>query len=328
MNAKPLQLRGLFPAPSVPFDQDERIIENEFSQHIAHIGAINGVGGVAVNGHQGEMLALSRRERQRIIELARASLPTDRLVISGVLAPSVAETVEQLREARDAGADAALVLPPFDYMPRRILARSTDAPVAYFSAVAEKIDFPLVIFQYPHATGVWYTTETMVKLAAIPSVVGTKHAVRHLELYAEQWEALRGKISVLAARDAPGLLSKMMVGADGACIGIANIAPQFWADYVTLCLDQKFVEARAVFMQRLLPLINHVWSEAVPRRVTYSASTKEALVQLGIFSSAHVRAPEIDVNAAERMEIRAGLIKAGLLESNGSLAHNATGSWS
>ena len=69
-----------------------------------------------------------------------------------------------------------------------------------------------------------------------------------------------------------------------------------------------------------------MWSEAVPRRVTYSASTKEALVQLGIFTSAHVRAPEIDVNAAERMEIRTGLIKAGLLERNASQAHNATGS--
>ena len=66
-------------------------------------------------------------------------------------------------------------------------------------------------------------------------------------------------------------------------------------------------------MYRLMPLITHVWSERVPRRVTYSASTKEALVQLGVFSSGLVKAPELNVNDKERQEIRLGLTKAGLL---------------
>src|SRR3972149_1733096 len=124
MAAKPLKLRGLFPAPSVPFDQNLNIIEPEFARHISTMGRTEGIGGVAVNGHQGEMLALSATERQRVIELARASLPAHKLVISGVLSSSISEMVQQLREAKDAGADAALVMPPFDFMPRRILARS------------------------------------------------------------------------------------------------------------------------------------------------------------------------------------------------------------
>ena len=315
MAAKPLKLRGLFPAPSVPFDQNLNIIEPEFARHISTMGRTEGIGGVAVNGHQGEMLALSATERQRVIELARASLPAHKLVISGVLSSSISEMVQQLREAKDAGADAALVMPPFDFMPRRILARSWEAPYAFFSGIAEKNDLPLVIFQYPFASGIWYNTETMLRLAEIDTVVGVKHAVRHLELYAEQYEALRGKISVLAARDAPGLLAKMFVGSDGACIGISNIAPELWAAFVAHCLEDEVKEAKDIFLKRLMPIVTHVWSESVPRRVTYSASTKEALVQLGVFSSSRVRPPELDVNEQERAQIREGLQKAGLLTS-------------
>ena len=313
MGSKSIKLRGLFPAPSVPFDKNLDILKKEFSNHVAAMGRIAGIGGVAVNGHQGEMLALSSKERQKIIELARDNLPARKFVISGVLSSSIPGVVKQLREAKSAGADAALVMPPFDYMPRRILSRSWEAPYAFFAKAAEKVDLPLVIFQYPHSSGIWYTTETMVRLAAIDTVVGVKHAIRHLELYAEQYEALRGKISVLAARDAPGLLSKMIIGSDGACIGISNIAPEYWATFVTHCLENRLQEAKDVFLRRLMPLIENVWSESVPRRITYSASTKEALVQLGVFSSSAVRPPELDVNDKDRAQIREGLHRAGLL---------------
>jgi 4-hydroxy-tetrahydrodipicolinate synthase len=309
-----IPLKGLFPAPSVPFAANSKILWPEFARHIQSMGAVRGVGGVAVNGHQGEMLSLTPQERQKVISAAREHMPTHKWVISGLLASSITESVQQLRQIKAAGANAALVMPPFDYMPRRILARSWHGPYAYFAELADKVDLPLLIFQYPHASGLWYDTETMLRLAEIDQVIGTKHAIRHLELYAEQWEALRGKIAVLAARDAPGLLSKMMLGADGVCIGISNIATSHWAKFTTLCLAHRFNEAREIFVTHLMPLISHVWSERVPRRISYSASTKEALVQLGVFSSSHVRSPEVNVSPADIETIRAGLIKAGLLK--------------
>jgi len=315
-NRRPIKLKGLFPAPSVPFAANSKISTAEFANHVRAMGSIRGVGGVAVNGHQGEMLSLTARERQQIIAIAREQMPVKKYVISGVAASSIPEMVQQLRDAKSAGADAALVIPPFDYMPRRILARSWQAPYAFFSALADKVDLPLVIFQYPHSSGTWYDTDTMIRLAEIDSVIGVKHAIRHLELYAEQWEALQGKISVLAARDAPGLLAKMMIGADGICIGISNIATGHWAAFTNHCLKHNFNEARDVFMSHLMPLISHVWSERVPRRISYSASTKEALVQLGVFSSSHVRAPEVNVDQADIDRIYAGLVKAGLLPAS------------
>jgi hypothetical protein len=66
-------------------------------------------------------------------------------------------------------------------------------------------------------------------------------------------------------------------------------------------------------MSRLMPLMQHCWAENAPRATTHSASTKEALRQLGVFSSSRVRPPEQDVNEAERADIRLGLELAGLL---------------
>lgn len=313
MAQKSLRLRGLFPAPSVPFDDDLAIIEKEFSALIATMGRTDGIGGVAVNGHQGEIAALTARERMRVVELARENLPKDKYVISGVVAPSIHEAVEQMQNARSAGADAVLVLPPFDYMPRRRLTRSWEGPYSFFAGIAEKCDLPIVIFQYPFASGIYYNTETMLKLAEIDSVVGVKHAVRHLELYCEQWEALRGKIAVLAARDAPALMTKMFVGCDGCCVGISNIAPELWARFTTLCLEHSYNEARDLFVERLIPLMHHVWGDFPPHVSTHSAGTKEALRQLGVFSSSRVRPPETDITPAEVADIRIGLEKAGLL---------------
>ncbi len=314
MKTKPLQLRGLYPAPSVPFDRDLAIAEGEFARHIAAMGRIDGLGGVALNGHQGEVAALTPRERMRVVEIAREELPKDKHVISGVISPSIADMAQQMKDARSAGADACLVIPPFDYMPRRVLTKSWKAPYGFFAGLADKCDLPIVIFKYPFASNIYYSTEAMTRIAEIDSVVGVKHAIRNLGLYAEQWEALRGKISVLAARDAPGLLAKMLIGSDGSCIGIANIAPEYWAKFTTECLAQDFNTARETFMARLLPLMQHCWAENQPRATTHSASTKEALKLLGVFSSSRVRPPEVDCDERESAEIRVGLEKAGLLE--------------
>jgi 4-hydroxy-tetrahydrodipicolinate synthase len=288
-------------------------MESDFARHMAAMGRVPGLGGVAVNGHQGEVAALSRRERLRVIELARENLPKDKAVISGVLSPSIPDMAEQMKDARSAGADAALVIPPFDYMPRRILTRSWQAPYAFFAGLAERCDLPIVVFQYPHASGIWYSTEALTRIAEIDSVVGVKHAIRNLGIYAEQYDALKDRLSILAARDAPGLMTKMFIGADGACIGISNIAPEIWAEFTTDCLEHRFNEAREVFISRLLPLMQHCWAENAPRATTHSASTKEALRQLGVFGSSRVRPPEQNVNEAERADIRLGLELAGLL---------------
>lgn len=310
---KSLRLRGLFPAPAVPFDDDLNIVEPEYRRHIEYLSSVDGVGGVVVNGHAGEVTTLTPAERQRIVEMAREAAPSEILVVAGVEALSTAEAIQRAREAKAAGADAALVLPPFDYFPRRAMTRTPDAPYRFFSDLAEAVDLPLIVFQYPVFTGVSYTTEVLVRLAEIDSVVAVKNAAWNVSVYAEQYAALKGKVSVLAACDAPELLAMMEIGADGALIGISNVATELWAQFVTSCLNREFDKAARLFVERLMPITEDVFGDVEKSPTSFNAATKEALVQLGRFSTSRVRPPELDVTVEERARIRDGLRRAGLL---------------
>lgn len=306
------RLTGLFPALAVPFDAGLRVAEDEFSAQIAEVGAFDGVGGVAVNGHAGEIASLRPAERLRIVELARAALPIGKLVITGVDAPTPGLGIDAIRDAHAAGADAALVLPPFDSMARRSLSSNTAAVVGYFEELA-RADVPLVVFQYPVATGASYPTEVLVQLTKIEQVVGVKNAAWHAEYYVEQLAALEGRVRVLAACDAPELLTMMLTGCDGLLLGASSVGTHLWSDYVLAVAAGDFNAARKVFVERLMPMLDAFFGTTRPRSATFTALTKEAQFQLGVFGSPAMRAPEVLADAADREVIRRALERAGLL---------------
>jgi 4-hydroxy-tetrahydrodipicolinate synthase len=309
--AKPLTIRGLFPAASVPFDDELNLIEHEFIDLIQHIGAADGVGGVAVNGHAGELTTLSAAERARVIQLAREYMPSDKLVISGIEDLSTSGSIDKLKAARDAGADAALVLPTFDYLPRRNLTQTWEAPYRYFEAISTA-GVPMVVFEYPQMTGISYTTDTLVRLADIEMVVAIKDTVANSQLYQEHLELVQPKLPILTAIDSPDLLGFMLLGCDGALIGVSQIGPEYWGRYVNHVLNDEVVEARDLFKARLLPLVTHVYSGRFHSIGSHNSKAKEALVQMGIFSTNHVRPPELDVQESDIEHIRVGLERANL----------------
>lgn len=313
-SAPGLELKGLYPAPVIPLDDGLRLLEREFIVHVQRLARVGAsVGGVVVNGHAGEVTALDRAERIRVIELARSAAPRGFDVISGIEALSTTEAIEQVRDAKEAGADGALVFPPFDYFPRRGMARTVEAPCRFFEAIAEQVDLPLIVFQYPIWTGISYTTETLVRLAEIDTVAGVKNACWDLATYIEQYDALDGKVPVLAACDGPELIDMLEHGAQGALVGISNVGTALWAEVVTECLAQRGDGVREMFVEKLVPLAHALFGDIAQGSKSFNALTKEALVQLGLFSTSRVRGPELDVTDEDRATVRQGLISAGLL---------------
>lgn len=310
--SQPLKLRGLFPAPTVPFERTGAIDHNEFGAYLASMSRIEGVSGVAVNGHAGELISLTPAERLNVVRTARSVFSTEQYVIAGVDPVSGEAGIDVLLETRAAGADAVLVLPPFDSMARRTLSRSPVAPVRFFEKLAEA-DVPIVVFQYPHATGCDYTTETLAEIARIDQVVAVKNAVWHAEYYLEQLTAVRGQAAVLAACDAPELLSMMMLGADGLLLGASAVGTEHWAMYVTHLRDGNYSAARDVFATTLLPILDATFGSTRPRSATFAALTKYALQVLGVFSSARVRAPEIQPDEKDKGIVRTAMAAAGLI---------------
>lgn len=309
-------LRGLIPAPAVPFDESLQLDKEELARHLTVMAELEGVGGFAVNGHAGELNALTLDERLTVIAQARKVTRPDQAVISGIDCPDPGRALVELRQLKLAGADAALVLPPFDSMARRGLARIGTAALDYFERLADA-DLPLVVFQYPQATGCSYPTQVLRQLARLDHVIAVKNAVWDAELYAEQLAAVASDVSVLAACDAPELLSMVAAGADGILLGASNVGTRSWSEFVHAALSGDFKAAKDIFVAVLMPLLDAQFGLTRVRSATFTALTKEALRQLGVFSSARMRPPEVEPDEGDRAFIAERLRAAGLLPVSG-----------
>jgi 4-hydroxy-tetrahydrodipicolinate synthase len=207
------------------------------------------------------------------------------------------------------------VLPAFDVRAYRRLIAHTPAVVDYFRALGEGAGLPMIVFQYGPQSGCAYSVDTMRALAdQVPQVVAIKATSGSLEAYRPFWDALKDKISVLAAVDGPPLVDMLEYGAHGALIGISTIGTHLWVDLVAAAAKGDKESLRRIFRENCAPIMEHVWENHLPTRISSEvAATKEALVQMGELPSSRVRPPAMDVDETTRAAIRHGLQQAGLL---------------
>lgn len=312
--AKPLVMRGLYPATITPFTDDLAVDYAELEKHLRETCDAPGVAGVAVNGGLGELLQLTLEEQVKIVELAVRVRRPGQLVIAGVEGRSARAVTESALALKRAGGEALLVFPPFDVRSYRRLAAHTPAVYAFFEELDRNVDLPMVVFQYPAISGLAYSIQTLRAIAGLRNVVAIKAASGVTPAYVELWDALHNRVSIMAAVDSPPLLEMLEHGSHGALIGISAIVPDRWAALLdaTAAGDKK--RAREIFEKVCRPLMASVFENQQPKRMTHeAAAVKEALVQLGQLRSARVRAPAIELDEADRREIRESLIAADLL---------------
>jgi 4-hydroxy-tetrahydrodipicolinate synthase len=319
---KPLALKGLFPATVTPFTESLAVDYVALEAHLREMAEIQGVTGIVVNSGLGEILQLTPDECDDIIRLAIRVRRPDQLVLAGVDGRSAADYVAAGKRARAAGADALLVLPLFDKRPYRRLAAHAPTVYSFFAELDSAIDLPMVIFQYPPNSGCAYPVEVLRAIAELKNVVAVKVATMgDMKAYAEVWDALKERLSILAGVDSPPLIDMLRHGAHGALIGIGAILPQVWADLLRYVSAGDRVAADALFEKVCKPLMASVFENQQPKRlVAESAASKEALVQLGRIPSARVRPPAMDVDEATRSVIRTSLVAAGLVKPIASVA--------
>ncbi|MDR1387736.1 MAG: dihydrodipicolinate synthase family protein [Propionibacteriaceae bacterium] len=308
--------QGLFPATITPFAPDLTIDFEALRRHFDAVASAPGVRGLAVNGHLGEILTLSRQERAQVVRAAVPALGRDQLLISGIEGRTAEQAVLDGLAVREAGAQALLVLPPIDVRPFRRLAANPAAMTDYFQTLARRVGLPMIVFLYPQHSGSAYSLEVLDALAAIPEVVAVKAATADVTRYGQVWDQVHDRVAVLAASDCPPLLGMMLQGLDGALLGISVIAPERWATLVDDVCDGRLERAWATFGDFAEPLMAAVFENQEPTGwASEAARTKEALVQLGLIPSSRVRPPAVDVDQSDRAVIRRGLRLAGLIDS-------------
>lgn len=304
---KPVKLRGSLPASLCPFRVDGSIDEDAFSAHVRWLVVASRGGGVVCNGHAGEVGSLTRVERRRVVELAVREAGGRAPVVAGIYTDSTIEAGNLALDAAEAGADALLVFPPsvFGGGGNRI----PEMPIEFVRAVAKAVDIPLVVFQYPIA-GLGYSTDTLLRLTEIPTLVGVKEGSDHLPTYERNLRAIkhaRPEVSVLTTNNTM-LFASTALGADGILSGSGSVVADLHHDLFEAIQRGDLASARRI-NDRIWPLTQAFYCDPP---VNMHNRMKVALEYLGRQPAALVRPPLQPLGAKERRRIVEGVRAAGL----------------
>ncbi|MCL4550488.1 MAG: dihydrodipicolinate synthase family protein [Bacteroidetes bacterium] len=293
------KLRGIMPPIATPFVNDEvaydKLVKN-FSRWNK-----TGLSGFVVMGSNGESVFLTREEKLKLVEAAKKNISGDKLLIAGTGSDSIRETISLSNDAADRGADYVLIFTPSFYKSEMKPA----AYIKYFSAVADKIKVPVIIYNVPKFTGVDIEAETVAKLAGHKNIVGIKNSSENIRQTTEIIDQTP-KDFVTIVGTASVLYSGISAGADGGILALANIAPDE-------CVQiQKFVEEgrhnEALKLQkRMLPV-----NKAITAKYGV-AGLKAAMDMLGYFGG-EPRAPLSVLNDTGKQELKQILVTAQLLK--------------
>lgn len=302
---------GVFPATLCPFNPDESIDEDGLRGYIHDIALVDGIKGFTCNGHTGEIMSLFPKERAQVTEIVAeiaAKAGRGQKVISGVSAEGSLEAIEHAKQARDAGADAILLMPPHHWLR---FGRSSESAVGFIEDVAAGAGVPIIVHQYPAWTKASYTLAEMLKMVEIPEVVAIKMGTRDMARWRYDYEMLKA-----AAPDKPiitchdeYLLASLLESADGALVGFAGFAPELIVNLVHAALDGDLAAARKA--QKLVdPLARIIYSFGEPSSEAHQRM-KCARWLMGKFPSAQVRRPLRPLSAEKVLDIKTRLEAIG-----------------
>ena len=308
-----MRIQGLIPATLTPFDAHGAIDYPELERHLKRVSSANGLYGIAVNGHAGEILALSSQERQDVVACAKKVLPPGLKLVAGIEGHHFDDLIQQGLNAKQAGADMLLVLPPFDVRPYRMLAGHPESVKEIFQRLNDEVGLPMIVFQYGESSGVAYSLDALRAIADIPHVVAVKAACFSTTTFVEIMNAVGDKLDVLAASDAPSLLGMLMYKCKGALIGISVIDTQRWSDLVASATQGRLEQAQKLHSEFAIPIMDAVFENQLHKSHTsYFAATKEALFQIGHLKSAQIRPPLITPDAKQKNAIAKCMRSVGL----------------
>jgi len=299
---------GVFAATLCPFHADEALDEEGLRQYIGELARVDGMRGLTCNGHTGEIMSLRSDERARVTRIVRESVDaanneTGRCVkvISGVSAEGSLEAIEHAESAKEAGADAILLMPPHHWLR---FGRKSATAIGFFQDVAEGADVNIIVHQYPAWTKAGYSLAEMRELVKIPQVVMIKMGTRDMARWRYDYDQLKqaaGHVAIVTCHD-EFLLPTLLDGADGALIGFAGFAPELMVEIVHAALDGDLPRAKEA-QKTVAPLARIVYNFGEPGCDAHQRM-KVARWLMGQFPSPHFRRPIRPLPESEIERIR------------------------
>jgi len=288
---------GSLTALVTPMREDGSIDEDAYVRLIDWQIA-EGTQGLVPVGTTGESPTLTHAEHMRVVELAivcaRGRVP----VIAGAGSNSTAEAIGLARHAKKSGADAVLVVTPYYNKPTQ------EGLFRHYTAIAETVDIPIVIYNIPGRSVIDMSVETMARLAQHRNIIGVKDATANLTRPQHTARACGVDFCQLSGEDHTAI--PFLAAGGHGCISVtANVAPRLCAEMQAAWVRGDLAGAMAI-QARLLPLHDAMFIESNPGPVKYAAAL------LG-FGTNTVRMPLAAVGHDAALKIKAAMVEVGLL---------------
>ena len=272
----------LITAMVTPFDGAGKLDLATARKLAAYLVEVQHNDALVINGTTGEAPTTSDDEKAAIVKAVADEVGSRAKVIAGVGTPDTAHSIELAQQAAAAGADGLLIVTPYYSLPPQ------DAIEAHMKAVASATDLPCILYDIPHRTGRPIETETLLRLATHPNIVGVKDAKKDLAASAR----VIGETGMqYYAGDDAYTLPVLSIGG----VGVVGTSTHF-TGAATAVMIEAFLAGRLAeaveWNQRLLPVYTGVF--ATQGCMLVKAGLKHIGIDVG-----PVRAPLLDASPAQ-----------------------------
>jgi 4-hydroxy-tetrahydrodipicolinate synthase len=278
---------GVGTALVTPFRKDGSLDEAAIKR-LARRQIDAGVHFLVPMGTTGESPTLSHDEKVRVVELVVEEANGQVPVMGGAGGNHTREVIALARDLEKAGADGLLSVAPYYNKP------SQEGLYQHFSAIAASTPLPLMVYNVPGRTGVNIEAQTVIRLSAVPNIIGVKEASGSLTQISDI-VAGTGPEFIVVSGDDPIIVPVMSIGGRGVISVVSNLAPAETSQMVELC-ERNDVAAARKLHHWLMPLSRAIFLEGNPIPV------KAAMAAMGLLEEVY-RLPLVSPGAATRAEL-------------------------
>jgi 4-hydroxy-tetrahydrodipicolinate synthase len=278
----------------VDYSALEALIESQITR---------GIDGLVPCGTTGESPTLTEKEHDDVISFTVKAVKKRVTVIAGTGSNSTDEAIRYTRHAKEVGADAALLAAPYYNKP------SQKGLIAHYSAVAQAVPMPLILYNVPGRTGVNLNVETVAELSKNPHIVGVKEASGNLEQMI-RIRALCETDFALISGDDTLTLPILAIGGSAVISVTSHLLPGETSRLVHSYLDGKAEESKELFFKSFDLVKTIMSAEVNPVGIKTALALRGEIVE-------EYRLPLVPASAESKEAIRQALEKSGLLTTAG-----------
>lgn len=280
------KFKGIFAVVVTPFKEDGAF---DYDKAKAHVDELmdKGVHGLVLLGATGEYLSVSLEEHKEYTREMLQHIDKRVPVIVGATRERPEEVIELVLNAKAAGADAAMILPPYYCHPAQ------EEVIENYRYIGEQTDFPIMAYNNPGSCGISLDRKTLIEIAKIPQVILIKESSGTIQKLTETMGDMPEDVTVFCGCDLLPYES-FAVGSPGWISMLANVAPEDCVALFDAVYEKKDLDKGMEIYRKILPALKHLETYNKP------VQSLKWLLNRKNGKGGHVRRPRRELSETEK----------------------------